>query len=173
MQDVPAWLPLLVSGLSLVVSAFIAGWTVYKDVVRKPRFRVSIGVKNIYQGSTTIGPDIWIEALNLGPSPNRIGVPFGRPSWIKRTFLRRMGFFIGYDHSHAGASAKGQRVEVGDMAAFVLPLSSDFVDADFAQIGVSDGFGNLHWCKKSNVRAAKTAIREARRKAAEQGLRAE
>ncbi|MDI3336396.1 hypothetical protein QKW60_08265 [Defluviimonas aestuarii] len=153
-----------VSGVSLVVSAFLAGWTVYRDVIQKPKFRVTIGVKKVHQGGLPeIGPDIYIEALNLGPLPNRIGVPYATPSWFRRRVLRKEAAFIGYDHRHIAHTATGQRVEVGDSATFVLPLDSEFIDEpNFSRIGVSDGFGRVHWSTRANYRRAQADVRTSR-----------
>ncbi len=107
--DGPTLISLGVSGVSLLISAFVAGWTVYRDVIQKPKFRVNIGVKKVLQaGRPEIGPDIYIEALNLGPLPNRIGVLFATPSWFRRRVLRQEAAFIAYDHRHMAHTATGQ-----------------------------------------------------------------
>jgi hypothetical protein len=77
----------VLSGFALLVSMFVAGWTVFRDVIQKPKFRITVGVKSIYQaGRKPIGPDLYLEALNMGPINNRIGLVFARPSWFARKF---------------------------------------------------------------------------------------
>jgi len=154
-----------VSLLSLLVSAFVAGWNVYRDAIQKPKFRVSIGVNSIFQkGRPKIGPDIYVQALNLGPLPNRIGVVYAIPSWFDRHLRNKQTAFISYDIRHPGHTANGQRIEVGDTATFVFPLDSDFIDSDFSRVGVSDGFGNFHWAKRSALRRVRNEVEKLQRK---------
>lgn len=154
-------LSLFISGLALVVSAFVAGWTVYRDAIQKPRFRVTAGVKSILQqGQPPIGPDFYVEALNLGPLPNRIGMVWVRPSWFDRVIRRKPSAVIMHDHGHLASTAKAQRVEVGDTATFVFPLNADFPLEEFGQIGVHDGYGRVHWASKATTaNAIKQALK--------------
>jgi hypothetical protein len=145
---------------SLTVSIFVAGWTVYRDVVQKPRFRVTMAVKSIVRHKQPkIGPDFYVEALNMGPIPNRIGLVFLRHGWIGRRFRKKLSAFVMSDHSHLAHSANSQKVDVGDTATFVFPLDGDFVKEGFVQLGVTDGFGRTHWCtKKEYKRAMKQVV---------------
>ncbi len=153
-------LPTILSLVSLCISVFIAGWTVYKDVIRRPKFRVDAAIKNIYVSENkTIGPDVHIDALNLGPSENRIGVIYARPSWFDRRVRGHKSAFIYPDYAHLGNSAKNQRVPVGDSVTFVLPLNAESWNlAEFYQIGVSDGYGTCHWVKPKDFRKLQNDI---------------
>lgn len=147
---------LILSLLALLVSAFVAGWTVYRDAIQKPRFRVGVAVKTIHQhGQPPIGPNLYVDALNLGPLPNRIGPVFARPSWFDRKFRKKLKAFIMHDASHPGTSAKDQMVEVGDSVSFAFPINEQmFQHQQFAQIGVADGYGRMHWAPKKMVAKA-------------------
>jgi len=148
-------LSLAISFVALLVSIFVTGWTVYRDVIQKPRFRVTASVKSIVQPRhDPIGPDFWVQALNMGPLPNRVGVVFARPSWFNRRFRKAHSAFITHDYDHLGSTAKGQRVEVGDTVSFVFPLNGDFLFENYAQMGVTDGYGRVHWCSRKNFEAA-------------------
>lgn len=152
---------LIISALALAVSLFVAGWTVYRDAIQKPRFRVTAAVKSIIQqGREPIGPDFFIEALNLGPLPNRIGLVYARPRWFDRTFRRKLSAMIMHDPAHLGNTAAGQRVEVGDSVSFVFPLNSDFHAEEFAQFGVADGYGAIHWATRKNIAKALKAAKD-------------
>ncbi|MGX5851537.1 hypothetical protein ACWGTO_31375 [Mesorhizobium sp. PL10] len=148
-------LSLAISFVALLISIFVTGWTVYRDVIQKPTFRVTAAVKSILQQHRDpIGPDFWVQALNMGPLPNRVGVVVARPSWFNRTFHKARSAFITHDYDHLGSTAKGQRVEVGDAVSFVFPLNGDFSFENFAQMGVTDGYGRIHWCSRKNFNAA-------------------
>ena len=80
------FLPTITSILAIAISSLTLGWTIYRDAIRRPKFRVDIAVKKIVQqGHPPDGPYVFVEALNMGPIPNRIGLTFLRKNWIKRT----------------------------------------------------------------------------------------
>ena len=150
---------------SLFISAVMAGWTIYRDAIQKPKFRVSIGLKTIYRaGRKTDGPHVFLEALNLGPIPNRIGMPNARLSWwerwIKRSDKAKYAF-IYPDYQHTATTKAAERIEIGDIATFVFPFDSDcFLKENFSKIGVTDGYGRLHWAPRKQLRKAQAKYRE-------------
>ncbi len=93
----------------------IVGWTIYRDAIQKPKFRVSVAIKSIVQrGRKPVGPDIFVEALNLGPIANRFGIVVLRESWWKRRANPRQRGFLYPDNQHMGTSPAAERIEVGD-----------------------------------------------------------
>src|SRR5215831_1395104 len=75
----------ITSMIAIAISSLTLGWTIYRDAIRKPKLRVQVAVKKIVRrGSTAEGPWLFIEALNLGPIPNRVGLTFARKTWTKR-----------------------------------------------------------------------------------------
>jgi hypothetical protein len=146
----------IASLFAIAISSLTLGWTIYRDAVRKPRFSVTVGLKTIVQrGRPKDGPHIFVEALNMGPIPNRLGLPFVRKSWIKRRFTSRGtgAAFIYPDFEHPHTTKGAPRIEVGDRAQFVFPFDKDcFLKEDYCQVGVTDGFGRTHWCRRKEVR---------------------
>jgi hypothetical protein len=103
--------------LAIAVSSLTLGWTIYRDAIRRPKFRVDIAVKKIVrEGYPQDGPHVFVEALNMGPIPNRIGLTFLRKNWIKRRFLdRKNGSAMVYpDYHHWATTQASTRLEVGD-----------------------------------------------------------
>ena len=142
----------------------IAGWTIYRDAIQRPRFRVSIAVKTIYQaGQEPVGPHLYVEALNLGPLPNRLGVVWCRKSWRER-LVNRPAYIINVypDYGHMAATPSAERIEVGDTGTFVFPYDVDcFLKIeDLAQVGVSDGYGRTHWAPRQQLRKVRKKFRE-------------
>jgi hypothetical protein len=119
---------------------------------------VTIAIKRILQaGRGEEGPYVFVEALNIGPIPNRIGLPFARKNWIKRRFLdRKRGSAMIYpDFHHWAATKASTKLEVGDQANFIFPYNEkSFLKEDFSQIGVADGFGRVHWSSQAEFRKA-------------------
>jgi hypothetical protein len=145
--------------LAIVIPSVTLGWTIYRDAIRKPKSRVDIGIKKIVQaGRPSDGPYVLVEALNVGPIPNRIGLTFLRKNWIKRSLLdRKHGSAMLYpDYHHKAATPASTRLEVGDQANFVFPYDKDsFLKDDFLRVGVADGFGRIHWSSRRDFRNAR------------------
>lgn len=160
--------PLIISFISLLISTFLAGWTVYRDAIQKPRFFINLGPRTIIQKHVLpFGPDFYVQATNLGPNRNRIGLVWGRYSWWDRVIKHKHGAFITNDGSHPAHSANGQMVEVGDTVLFVFPIDSNFIEAGFSQIGVSDGYQRTHWASRKETAKA---INEAKKQRAAKSL---
>jgi hypothetical protein len=153
------YLSMITSIIAIMISSLTLGWTIYRDAIRKPKLRVDIAVKKLIQKDRQPeGPYVFIEALNLGPIPNRVSLTFARKSWIYRRILDRShGIAMIYpDFGHWAATKASTRLEVGDTANFVFPYNVDtFLNANFSQVGVSDGFGRMHWSTRRSVRAAR------------------
>jgi hypothetical protein len=153
-------IPIITSIVAILISGFNFGWNIYKDAIRTPKFKVSIAIKKIIQkGHPEEGPYVFLEALNMGPIPNRIGLPFARQGWLQRkVFDRKHGSAMIYpDFSHWASTKSSTRVEVGDIATFIFPYAAkSFLSETFSEIGVSDGFGRMHWASRQELRKAKT-----------------
>jgi hypothetical protein len=153
------YIPIITSVLAIAISSLTLGWTIYRDAIRKPKFRVDIAVKKIIQaGSSPDGPYVFVEALNMGPIPNRIGLTFLRKNWIKRRLLDRKhgGAMVYPDYLHWATTKASTRLEVGDQANFVFPYNKDsFLKDDFLRVGVADGFGRMHWSSRRDFRKAR------------------
>lgn len=144
-----AYISTITSVIAIAVSSLTLGWTIYRDAIRKPKLRVDVAVKRIVQKDRQPeGPYLFIEALNVGPIPNRVGLTFARKSWIKRQFFdRKSGTAMIYpDFAHWAATKASTRLELGDTATFIFPYGREtFLKDEFAQVGVADGFGQIHW----------------------------
>jgi len=150
-------LPLVTAVISLGVSMLTLGWTIYRDAIRQPRLRPSIAIKTVNQrGRPPDGPHIFVEALNMGPIPNRLGLVFARKSWWQRKIKRAPGAFIYPNWGHMATTPASSRLEVGDRGTFVFPFERNcFLKEDFSNVGVSDGFGRMHWAPSKELRKAK------------------
>lgn len=151
-----SFISMITSVLAIAISSLTLGWTIYRDAIRKPKFKVDVGIKKIAQaGRDPDGPFIIVEALNMGPIPNRVGLTFARKNWLRRRiFDRKNGSAMVYpDYHHRIATPASTRLEIGDQANFVFPYDREsFLKENFTQIGVADGFGRVHWTSKRDFR---------------------
>jgi hypothetical protein len=156
-------IPLITSMIAIVVSSLTLGWTIYRDAIRKPKFRVSVGIKSIVQAERQPqGPFVFVEALNMGPIPNRAQSVFARAKWLKRRLRKnRWMIFVYPDYSHPGTTPAGSKMEVGDTATFIFPYAKVcFLGENVSQVGVSDGFGTIHWAPSRQMRKAQEQYRQ-------------
>ncbi len=59
-----SYIPTITSVLAIAISSLTLGWTIYRDAIRKPKFRIDIAVKKIVQaGHDHDGPYVFVEAL--------------------------------------------------------------------------------------------------------------
>jgi hypothetical protein len=153
------YVPTITSILAIAISSVTLGWTVYRDAIRKPKFKVDVAIKKIVQaGRAPEGPFVSVEAINLGPIPNRVGLTFARKNWLKRRLFDRQrgGAMVYPDYGHRAATPASTRLEVGDQANFIFPYNKDsFLRERFVQIGVADGFGRIHWSSRHDFRKAR------------------
>jgi hypothetical protein len=158
------YLSTITSTLAIMISSLTLGWTIYRDAIRKPKLRIDVAVKKIMQkDQPTEGPFLFVEALNMGPIPNRIGLTFVRKNWIRRRLIdRATGHAMIYpDFSHRAATRSSTRLEVGDQATFVFPYNKEsFLRNSYIQIGVADGFGRIHWSSRRDFRKAQKRYRK-------------
>ncbi len=149
----------ITSVLAIAMSSLTLGWTIYRDAIRKPKMRVRVAVKTIIQKDRpNDGPHIFVEGLNMGPIPNRIGLVFVRgPWWYRFTkHADKRAAFIYPNFGHWATTKAGTKLEVGDEAQFIFPYDREcFLKEPFHWVGLTDGYGRMHWCKRKDVRVAR------------------
>jgi hypothetical protein len=154
---------IVISLVSLSVAMLTLGWTIYRDAIQRPKFRTSVGINTIYQaGHDPDGPHIVVEALNLGPLPNRIMSVHVRKSWWRlKTQPKDSAAFIYPNYQHWATTPAATRLEVGDTGRFLFPYDKDcFLKEDFVRVGISDGYGHIHWAPRAQLRRAREQYRE-------------
>lgn len=159
LAQVKELIPLITSAIAILISSLTLGWTIYRDAVRKPRLRVTIGIRSILQdGLPADGPHILVESLNIGPIPNRTGATHLRKGWLNRRIDPDNSYaFVIADYRHWACSKAGDRLEVGDAARFIFGYNEKcFLKDDYIQVGIADGYGMVHWTSRKNYKAIKT-----------------
>lgn len=146
---------LYVSLGALAVSIFSLGWNFYRDVVLKPRLRVSIAITDIIRGAESEGPFINVTGVNHGPgSVICNGVLGKKVSWLP--FHKKKYFYVteGYDNPLSDRFPK--KLEIGDSVNQFFPYNQEsFLSIDPSRIGLRDTFGRMHWASRKSLREAK------------------
>jgi len=165
-----AAIALLVSGLSLLLSAFALGWNIYRDVLLKARVKVSFHyIAVVREGETPI--DGWdllrLSVVNHGPGPVQVGMVHGRVAPLWRRLLRRVQHFVVLlDRSiPMNQRPMPERIEVGERRDYFLrpeKLMSAEAGARMLRathIGIADSFDRVHYAPMKQLREARNLVR--------------
>jgi len=151
-------LALLISFGSLLVAATSLGWNIYRDVVRKPRLRVSI-MNGVIAEAVTERRDrrVVVSVTNFGPSKTRACMlHLRKSSWWRRLSRRQVFAVLMPDYVDPLSGKIPSDLDVGQRVDFTFRHAKDiFLRDDYTQIGVIDPFGRIHWCKKDDYRRAR------------------
>lgn len=135
---------------SLGIALFALGWNVYKDIIQKPRIKISFGVYD-----TVSVPNIELQktmilfnGVNLGPSDiviKNIMLKYKKREKPYAIVLPNMEW-----------KKLPQKVSVGDEIQVVTDYFIDcFLATDFFKAGLIDSYGRYHWVSPKNVQEAK------------------
>ena len=135
----PEYVALFVSFGSLLVAALALGWNIYRDLVLKPRLKVSFGIKGIVGGpfSKTM-TYVVLSLTNFGPGSVKCGIIFYKKTSL---FLRlrkkvEQGFIV-HDYENPLSAQLPCRIEVGEGADFLFSITEDcFLSKDITHIGI-------------------------------------
>ena len=148
---------LLVSFGSLLIAATSLGWNIYRDVVRKPALRISLMVGLIMHSTfkENLGRVV-VTITNFGPGKTKAQMlQLRKTSWWRR-LLRKQTLAALMPSDDPLSSRLPAPLEVGDKVDLIFPFSPDvFLLQDFTQIGISDPFGRVYWCKRRDYREAR------------------
>jgi hypothetical protein len=153
---------LLISFGSLVVAAFSLGWNVYRDVVRKPKLVIRVMVGAIIFSEDKHADRVVVTITNFGPGKSIAKMlQLRKTSWWRRLFRQQRFAGLLHDYVDTLSGKLPIPLEVGDSVDLTFRFGPDlFLQHDFTQIGISDPFGRVYWCKRSNYRRAEKQYKE-------------
>jgi hypothetical protein len=147
---------LYISLAALIVSVFSLGWNFYRDVILKPRLKVTVAITRV--GSTERGWEdfITVSAVNLGPGPIICNGILGEKKHFLRFWEKRISFYAVEDFNNPLSTPLPKKLEVGDSLMEFFNLKEDaFLSMDPTHIGVRDTFGRMHCASKKSLKKAK------------------
>lgn len=158
-------LTIIISVIALLISAFSLGWNVYRDVILKPRLKVTTQISYIFHGEEKLGPYINIQATNLGPG----SIACESVHIAKKSKLRFLGqkimkylnkenkyAFIVHDYTNQYSSKLPRKLEVGEKMDLLFNEDKDaFLAVDPTHVGLYDSFGRQHWCTGESLKQTK------------------
>lgn len=154
-----------ISLLAVIFSAFSLGWNVYRDVILKPRLKVSICISYILHGDDEKGPYIDVSATNLGPGVITCeSVDIAKKSkfrFLGNKFLGKLNMASQYasvvhDYTNPYSAQLPKKLEVGERINLLFPETENaFLSINPTHVGICDSFGRTHWASSSSLKEAK------------------
>jgi hypothetical protein len=153
---------LLISFGSMLVAATSLGWNIYRDVIRKPKLRVTLIVGAIVYSSKDHSNRVVITITNFGPGKSQANMLQLRKSSLWRRILRKELYAVLiHDYEDSLSGRLPTVLDVGDKVDLTFRFAPDlFLMQDFTHVGISDPFGRVYWCKRSNYREAQRNYRK-------------
>lgn len=148
---------IIISIVSVIIGGLALGWNIYRDVVLKPRLKVTFGVRIIIQSGV---PEqlkfLILSVTNHGPGLVKINmVSIRRTSfWLK--IVRKGDYAVITMLSKFPYNAKlPVKLEVGDRVDLLLDYEKNcFLKENYTHIGIRDSFGRVHWANKKDLKMA-------------------
>ena len=153
-----AEIALLISLGSLVVAATSLGWNIYRDVIRKPRLRVSIKVGQVIHPSFTENLQrVIVSITNFGPGKTKASMLVLRKTSLwRKLFQKQIYGILVHDFEDPLSGKLPAELNVGDKVDLTFRyLPNIFLEKnDNNQVGINDPFGNTYWCRKKDYKRA-------------------
>ncbi len=153
-----ATIAILVSVGSLLVAGLSLGWNIYRDIVLKPRVKVSFGKRMIHHSTLPKPlPKLVLSATNFGPGAVKLSmIQFRNATLWKRLTRATEHAVIIHDYTEPMSAKLPATVEPGDQIDLLLPWDEKCCMSEpCTHMGISDYFGRVHWAPRSDVKATR------------------
>jgi len=156
------WLPyipaiaLITSVIALIISGANFGWNIYKEIGLRARLKIRFSLSSIHH-PTFEKPlaRLTFSVTNLGPGKVHLQMLQLRDAGLWRRLLRNRRFAsLIHDYAHPLGGRIPSALDMGEKMDLTFPIDASFISEGFSQIGISDSFGRIHWCKRNDMRQA-------------------
>jgi hypothetical protein len=147
-----------ISLVSILVAAVSLGWNIYRDVIVKPKIKVTITRGSIYHPPYPEGRQrVCVSATNFGPGKTRACMlRLKQSSWWRKIFRRETDATLMPDYEDPLSEKLPKDLDIGDKVCLSFRLLPNlFIKGNSTHIGIADPFGRIHWCSRKNYKHAK------------------
>jgi len=144
---------ILVSFLSLAIAGASLGWNIYRDVVLKPRAKVSVTRIVLVPPHAPNSTNLKISAVNHGPGTIRLNIiRFKNATRSQRIRRKWTHGILNHDWENPLSGQLPKSLEVGEAIDLLFPWTDDnlFLRRP-THVGIMDSFGRTHWCSRKDV----------------------
>lgn len=144
-----------ISVFSLALGAFAVGWNVYRDIVLKPRLKVTVSIAETMSEIERDGPFVVVSGINFGPGELTVSMVHSQSTSLWKRLTRGVqNFVIMYDYRNPLNERLPHRLRVGDKIDLFFDFNEKcFLKAQAPRVGLRDSFGRIHWAPRKNVAA--------------------
>ncbi|MEQ1813502.1 MAG: hypothetical protein ABL860_03500 [Candidatus Nitrotoga sp.] len=144
---------IVVSLASICLAAIALGWNIYRDIVLKPRLRVSVFKGTLTSGAIKATDQFIISAVNFGPGKLHLNsIRFMHTSLLKKMFQNWKHGVLIHDYQNPLSGKLPAILDVGEKIDFLFSWSAETLCSKApSHIGIADSFGRTHWAPRKNV----------------------
>lgn len=152
MSDILSW-------LSLVLASIALGWNIYRDIIIKPRCKVTLDVVRVVSpGVMEDEPlhKVCMMITNFGPGKANVRcIAGGEVGMLRRWFGKARNFLVNHPHNDPLSTNLPAIIDVGEEIQIVFPYTDhSFLKADVAELYAIDTFGRKHRVNKKQIQKA-------------------
>jgi hypothetical protein len=153
---------LLISLGSMLVAATSLGWNVYRDVIRKPKLRITLLVGGIIFSQEKHAERVVVTITNFGPGKTEAKMlQLRKSSFWRRLFRQQEYAALLHDWEDSLSGRLPVSLDIGEKVDLTFRFTPNlFLTHDFTQIGISDPFGKVYWCKRLDFRRAQESYKK-------------
>jgi len=144
---------ILVSLISLGVAALALGWNIYRDIILKPKLRVSVKKALIAVEGFPNKNHFIISAVNFGPGIINLNIiRFMHSSLFKKIFRKWKHGVLIHDYRNPLSGQLPSKLDIGEKIDLIFPWDDCLCKKNPTHIGIADSFGRTHWAPKKQVK---------------------
>jgi hypothetical protein len=115
-----AEIAITISLFSITIAAASLGWNIYREVILKPRIKISVQQITLAQEGNPHSPNyVSIRATNFGPGVTTLSMTLLKhSSWWKKLFRKEKFAALIYDYTNPLSDSLPKKIEVGEQKAF-------------------------------------------------------
>ena len=158
----PEYIAIIISLGAFIVASLSLGWNIYRDIMLKPKLKVSYRIMH-GAGGRIHGKDmIIVNATNFGPTKTKLElIVFDQASLWKRIRRKKDHGFVMHDYLNPDSWKLPCWLEVGETASYLFPVCEETNWATrFNRMGISDAFGKTHWSSRNEGKEVKRKFNE-------------
>lgn len=147
----------LISAVSLLIAGTALGWNIFRDVVLKPRLKVTLDCGFLASEALTKPvQQIIISGTNFGPGRVKVSiVRWKRASLLHRLRGTAIWGFQAHDYKNPVSGQLPKMLDVGERVDLLFPFVKDSIFAERpTHIGLRDYFGRDSWVPRKMLRKA-------------------
>ena len=149
-------LALGLSILSLCVAALSLGWNIYRDVILKPRLKVSIARIIVASELAENSVQLMISGVNFGPGKIRLNIiRFMHSSLLKKVVKKWKHGVLIHDYRNPISGQLPITLDVGEKLDLIFAWNEENIcSTNPSHIGIADSFGRTHWAPRKELKKA-------------------